>query len=603
MCGIAGIISKSTAFGGPYLGALAQAMADRMHHRGPDDAGIWVSPDGTVALAQRRLSIIDTSSAGHQPMLGRNSQTAITYNGELYNFREIRVELENVGARFVTRSDTEVLLAAIEHWGVGAFGRLDAMFALGLYDVGKRVLLLARDMFGEKPVYYVDAPSYFAFASELNVLATLPDFDPAIDSATIAAYLSFQYVPAPATIYRTARKLPPGSWLRLDAAGRVEVHSYFNFETTARQASTRSLDDLADELDALLVTTVNRRLISDVPLGAFLSGGVDSSTVAAITTKRLGVPLQTFSTGFEGHSDSEHFEAAEISRHLGTRHADRVLTADAIQLGKHIGCVLDEPNGDTSCLPTFLLSKFARETVTVALSGDGGDELFGGYGRYFVTVDEWSRKRNGDSALGWWTAGAVYLSNRILVFPDDELELVMGRIPPAFMDQLATMRGAIDADPRPLLNVVRELDARTYMPGAVLAKVDRMSMQHSLEVRAPLLGRDVARFAMHLAADDCYGDGQGKLVLKRVAERYLPPDWMRRPKRGFGLPMDMWGADVLMPVIETLLLDRNCRLAEWIRPRQLQHYVEHLRGDFQPYRAWSLFILETWLRTHPARPA
>ena len=320
-------------------------------------------------------------------------------------------------------------------------------------------------------------------------------------------------------------------------------------------------------------------------------------------TKRLGIPLQTFSIGFESHRDSEHFDAAEIARHLGTHHRERVLAADAIKLGEHIGRVLDEPNGDTSCLPTYLLSGFARESVTVALSGDGGDERFGGYGRYFNTVDEWSRKRKGDPQLSWWSAGAVYLSNRILVFPDDELERLMGAIPKSFAELLAGMRGDIDRNARPLLNVVRELDARTYMPGAVLPKVDRMSMQHSLEVRAPLLGIDVARFAMGLAADDCYAAGQGKLVLKRVAERYLPSNWMRRPKRGFGLPMDMWGADTLMPVIEEQLLDHKSRLAEWIAPRQIQAYVKRLRQEFHPYRAWALFILETWLRTHPARPA
>ena len=603
MCGISGILDKEGRIGPDKLCALTAAMANTMQHRGPDDRGLWLSPDKRVALAHRRLSIIDTSAAGHQPMGSPSGRGAITYNGELYNYHQLRAELEQTGVRFTSKSDTEVLLACIERWGTGALPKLDAMFAFGHYDLERRLLLLARDIFGEKPLYYLDTSEYFAFASELHALSVLPGFDASVSIEAIASYLSFQYVPSPATIYRGTKKLPPGSWLSIDAAGKVRIERYFSFTTSELQKPSRSPNDLADELEDLLVNTLRSRLISDVPLGAFLSGGVDSSTVVAIITKRLGVPLKTYSIGFKRHRDSEHLEAAEVSQHLGSRHHERVLSPDVIELGSHIGAVLDEPNGDTSCLPTYLLSGFARESVKVALSGDGGDELFGGYGRYFNTVDEWTRKNAGDRSLSWWHAGDVYLSNRILVFPDDALAEVMGEIPPAFAAALATMRREITDDPRPLLNVIRELDARTYMPGAVLAKVDRMSMQHSLEVRAPLLGIEIAKFAMRLSAEDCYAGGQGKLVLKCVAERYLPPEWMRRPKRGFGLPMDTWGAQALLPVLRQLLLDPRCRLAEWIPAVTLRKFVGHLERHFHAYQAWSLFILETWLRTHPATPA
>ena len=252
---------------------------------------------------------------------------------------------------------------------------------------------------------------------------------------------------------------------------------------------------------------------------------------------------------------------------LGTDHRDRVLSADAIELGHHIGTVLDEPNADSSCLPTYLLSGFAREHVTVALSGDGGDEMFGGYGRYFVTVDEWERKRKGDQSLGWWRAGEVYWSSRILVYPDDHLKAALGEIPAELAGRLAEMRRAVEEDRRPLLNVLREADARNYMPGAVLAKVDRMSMQHSLEVRAPLIGIEVADFAKRLAANDCYREGSGKLILKRIASRYLPESWMNRPKRGFGLPMDLWSADKLLPITRALVLGKDCAPARVARPR------------------------------------
>jgi len=600
MCGIAGLVNKNAALAPRDLEACATAMAGVMQHRGPDDSGVWLAPDGRAALSHRRLSIIDTSSAGHQPMLSSDTQQALTYNGELYNFLELKAELELAGERFATRSDTEVLLRLLARSGEKALPQLDAMFAFGFYDTRRRELLLARDIFGEKPLYYIDTPHYFAFASELHALTKLPGFDASIEQDAIATYLSLQYVACPETIYRSCRKLPPGHWLRLDAAGSITVEPYFSFKTTADLTSTRSLDDLADELEELLVRSVRRRLISDVPVGAFLSGGVDSTTIAAIAVRKLGINLKTYSIGFEGHAESEHEEARAVAHHLGTDHHEKILTPDALSLGRHIGQVLDEPNGDTSCLPTYLVSEFARESVTVALSGDGGDELFGGYGRYFVTVDEWRNKLNGALSLVRWRAGDTYLSNRILVFPDQELLQLFDPLPIRTRQYLEQNRAAITADQRPLLNVLREFDAATYMPGAVLAKVDRMSMQHSLEVRAPLLGTDIAKFAMRLAADDCYGHGQGKLVLKRVASRYLPQEWMSRPKRGFGLPMTLWSSEVLLPSLRALLLHEDGALRRWIEPARLRNYVDGLARDFQPYRAWSLFILETWLRSHAA---
>jgi asparagine synthase (glutamine-hydrolysing) len=602
VCGIAGIVAKGRKIDALELKNLAADMALTMAHRGPDDYGVWVSSNGRIALSHRRLSIIDTSSGGHQPMLSADGRSIITFNGEIYNFLELKEELRQHGEHFSSNSDTEVLLRCLDRWGPDALARLDAMFAFAHYDLINRRLLLARDIFGEKPLYYCDHADYFAFASELHALTILPGFDPTIEADAIGSYLAFQYVPAPKTIYRAARKLLPAHWLTVDDRNEVRVQAYFKFVTSGQQTSGRSLDDLADELESILITCLRRRLISDVPLGAFLSGGVDSSTVAAITTRKLGIPLKTYSIGFEGHKDSEHLDARRIAQHLGTSHSDRLLAPDAIELGSHIGKVMDEPNGDTSCLPTFLLSQFARENVTVALSGDGGDELFGGYGRYFVTVDEWHGKRKGIFG-GYSSPGAAYISSRLLVFPDAELKEIVGEPPAEIAHMLGSMRTALDTDKRPLLNVLRELDARTYMPGAVLAKVDRMSMQHSLEVRAPLLGIEVARFAMGLAADDCYAEGQGKLVLKRVATRYLPRQWMMAPKRGFGIPMDLWGSNTLLPALHKLLLEDEPRLSQWLEPGRIASYMRGLKKNFQPYRAWSLFLLETWLRTHPAVPA
>lgn len=599
MCGIAGIVRKNDRLSADDISRLATSMANSMVHRGPDDSGVWVDATGTVALSQRRLAIIDISPGGHQPMLAADGRSAITFNGEIYNFLELKADLESRGERFRSRSDTEVLLASLACWKQDALPKLDAMFAFGYFDAADGSLMLARDIFGEKPLYYTDHEDYFAFSSELHALTLLPEFDAGVDDSSIGLYLSLQYVPSPETIYRSCRKLPPGHWLRLEKSGDIRINSYFTFETSGTMEGGRSVADLADELEEILVNSLKRRLISDVPLGAFLSGGVDSSTIAALTVKKLGVPLTTFSVGFEGHAESEHHEARTIAEFLGTDHREKILSADALTLGRHIGQVLDEPNGDTSCLPTFLLSQFARESVTVALSGDGGDELFGGYGRYFATVDEWSRKRQGDASLSWWNAGDVYLSNRILVFPDEELLKLVERMPPRVATFLTGNRHRLASDPRPLMNVLREFDAANYMPGAVLPKVDRMSMQHSLEVRAPLLGTDVARFAMRLAANDCYREGQGKIVLKEVAGRYLPKDWLTRPKRGFGLPMNLWSSNVLLPELKKLLFSEDAKLHQWVDRSRLERYLDGLGHDFHAYRAWSLFILEHWLRSHP----
>jgi asparagine synthase (glutamine-hydrolysing) len=581
---------------------MAEGMADKMRYRGPDGAGVWVDPEGRCALSHRRLSIIDLTTAGAQPMVDREGTCAITYNGEFYNFLEIKPELERLGETFNSRSDTEVLLLGVRRWDTAMLDKMDAMFAFGYYDSAKRELILARDLFGEKPLYYVDTDKYFAFASELHALEDLPGFDPSIDRETIAAYFTFQYVPAPGTIYRNARKLPPGCLLRLRDGQAPEVSRYFQFHTGGDRTSNRRLDDLADELEEILVTSLQRRLISDVPLGAFLSGGVDSSTIAALVTKRLKLPLNTFSIGFAGHAESEHFDAAEIAGMLGCTHHEQVLDGYAIDLGHHIGTRLDEPNGDSSCVPTYLVSRHARQRVTVALSGDGGDEMFGGYGRYFVTVDEDDAQRAGDPRYANWSAGENYISSRLLVFLDDNIAALFGAVPEGLSFRLGQLRHQLTADRRPLINVLRELDAANYLPGAVLAKVDRMSMQHSLEVRAPLLGRDVAEFAEKLAGDVCYGAGQGKLVLKRVAMRYLPENWVNRPKRGFGIPIHLWDKSHLLPATRALLEAPDAHLPRWIERSRIIAYLDRLEANFHAYQCWGMFILETWMRSHRAEP-
>lgn len=597
MCGIAGVLDKRRRLGPDGLASLAGRMADVIAHRGPDDSGVWVSADGRVALSHRRLSILDTSSAAHQPMSSHGGWSHIVFNGEIYNFSDLRSDLEREGVLFRSSGDTEVLLATLERYRQAAFGKLDAMFAFAWFDERSGELFLARDMFGEKPLYYADTPNFFAFASELSALTLVPDFDLRIDAETIAHYLAFQYVPAPDAIYRGARKLEPGSWLAVSVEGHVTTERYYAFAPRRRPARYRSLVEAGDALEEILASAVGSRLISDVPIGAFLSGGVDSATIVAFANKALDHPVRTFTVGFDGATESEHREAAEMAKHIGTEHHERLLMPDATSLCGTIASALDEPNGDTSCLPTYLLSAFARETVTVALSGDGGDELFGGYGRYLATVDEAARRSR--AGMEWWTPGRAYWSSRILVFPEDELVALTGVVPHTLSSELTKLRRRLDEDDRPLIHRLREIDASHYMPGAVLAKVDRMSMQHGLEVRAPLLAPEIAAFAASLSDEECIVDGGGKAVLKEVARRHLPDAWLRRPKRGFGLPMGLWGAGVLLPAARRMFAAEDCRLAAFMPRERLIAYLDRMERQFGAYRVWSLLILELWLRAHP----
>jgi len=599
MCGIVGLFDPAGRLGPERLAALCQRMGETLVHRGPDDQGLWLSDDGLVALGHRRLAVIDPSASGHQPMV--SPLGALCFNGEIYNYRRLRDELSERGQRFHSQCDSEVLLAGLDREGPDFVSRLDGMYAFAYWDRRQRTLLLARDNFGEKPLYVCRQDGLVAFASELQALTLLPGFDPAIETATLASYLCFQYVPAPASIYRSVEKLPPGASALIGADGRVEPRQRYRFVTSGQRASVRRLDDLADELEQLLLESVADRLVSDVPLGTFLSGGVDSSLVTALAARRCGhQPLTTFSIGFSAHADSEHQRAREVSRHLGTDHVDELVEPDIVAFGERLGRLLDEPNGDSSCLPTWLLSRLARRRVTVALSGDGGDELFGGYGRYFATLEDEQRARLAGAPFA---PGSAYYSSRLLVLPDAALKIILGEVPAPLADHLAELRHQLDHDPRPLGNQLREADAAAYLPGAVLAKVDRMSMQHSLEVRSPFLGRKVANFAAGLAQDDCFTPGAGKRVLKAVARRYLPADWVDGRKLGFGLPMKGWAEAEVLAATEALLRPGECRLAHWLGSAALERFLSFQRQHRYIYQLWGVLILESWLRSHPARPA
>ncbi|MGI3903988.1 MAG: asparagine synthase (glutamine-hydrolyzing) [Janthinobacterium lividum] len=602
MCGIAGLLQPNRR---SLQRDEAMRLVERMNaciaHRGPDADGVWADADGRCILGQRRLSIIDTSDAGRQPFCSSDGRWWITFNGEIYNFGDVRAELQRAGVHFRGRTDTEVLVEAIALWGIEALARLDGMFAFVAYDTQTRTLLAARDPFGEKPLYYTSlASGVMAFASELQALEGLPGFDRSLNVDSVAEVLSFQYVGAPRSIYAGTKKLPPGHWMRINADGEIQIQRYFRFQPGIGGLEHRPMADLADELEELLTVSLKRRLFADVPLGAFLSGGVDSSTVCALVTRKLKLPLHTFSMGFEGSPESEHEIARLFAAHLGTDHHDQLVDPHGTDFLRNIGKVLDEPNADSSCLPTYLLSGFARQHVTVALSGDGGDELFGGYGRYFATLDESERKAAGE--LPDYKAGATYYGNRILVSGDDHLQDLFGFMPPGFAAHVGHLRGQLDNAPHgQLLARMRQQDAAHYMPGAVLPKVDRMSMQHGLEVRTPFLNVALARFAERLPDDMLVSGDRGKLILREVAYRYLPRDLIDMPKKGFGLPMSDWARGSLLNLASELL-GADSRLTPLFGRDGLTRFLERQKSPhgFSTYQLWAVLMLESWLRHHPA---
>jgi asparagine synthase (glutamine-hydrolysing) len=615
MCGIAGIVDYGAGFGQGQLGEIVRAMRDTMVHRGPDDAGVWVDDAGMCALGHRRLSIIDLSPEGRQPMGNDDGSVLVTFNGEIYNFEALRRRLQAQGHRFRSRTDSEVLPHLFDSMDPARLTQLDGMFSFGLWHREQRRLLLAIDPFGKKPLYYSRGPGWFAFASELRALASIPGFDTTVDPDALALYLLLQYVPAPWAIYRGVRKLVPGGYLLADFSngdpGEPHVVRYFTYE--AHEPGTlrkKPLGQQVEELRPIVIEAVRKRLISDVPLGAFLSGGVDSSLVAAVITQELGRPLKTFSVGFDGTDDSEHVFARQVAGHLGTEHHEQILRPDAVHLVTQIAERLDEPNGDSSCLPTYLLCQYTRQFVTVALSGDGGDEMFGGYGRYRDTLIEsanWIARLKGVvKQRHWYTPADGYLSPRWLIFQPEQIQTLLGDLPAAVTDLLAAWRRRLNDVRQPLIHRMRNLDTSSYLPGAVLAKVDRMSMQVSLEVRCPLLDREVARFAQSVGADACWqAPADTKRILKHLAARYLPAQWMNRKKMGFGLPANAWSHDKMLGLANDLLTGSSSQLGGLVDQVALEGLMRRqaVPNLFSIYQVWPLLILEQWLRRSRNAPA
>ena len=646
MCGIAGLLSLPAGTPAGDLEARARTMADRLRHRGPDDEGVWVDASAGVALAMRRLAIVDLSAAGHQPMVSASGRHVLVLNGEVYDHRALRSRLEGQGARFRGHSDTEVLLAAVDAWGLRtALDRANAMFALALWDRAERRLTLARDRLGEKPLYYGWGGSDLVFGSELKALRGHDGFRPDVDRDSLAAYLRSSFVPHPRTIYRGVATVPPGALVTFDAGCRSgsmpepqrwwELGAVIAAGRDARRRETPG--DAADHLDEVLGDAVSLRLSADVPVGAFLSGGVDSSAVVALAQDRANGagPVRTFTVAMPDAGFDEAPEARAVASHLGTDHEEVTLSvADALAVIPRLATVYDEPFGDPSAVPTLLVSEVARRFVTVCLSGDGGDEVFAGYNRHVLGPRLWRRlgplprpvRRAAGAVLlapprtAWDRAGAalparirvrnpadkVEKLSRLLAAPDaaglyrnlagqwdDPASVVLGSREPA------TLAGLPDRWP-PLDDALEEflwLDTAMVLPDDMLVKVDRASMAVGLELRVPLLDHRIVEWAWTLPAAAKVRDGRGKWVLRQVLDRYVPSALVDRPKMGFDPPLGAWLRGPLRAWAEELLAPGRLASDGWFDAVPVRaQWEDHLAGRRNnDYRLWSVLMFQSWI--------
>jgi len=642
MCGIAGFLDPKRRSGDNELKAQAASMAGALRHRGPDAQGLWTDEKAGVALGHTRLSIIDLSPAGAQPMLSASARFAVVYNGEVYNAGELRIELERAGHIFRGHSDTEVMVEGFAEWGVRAtVERLIGMFAFAAFDQATGMLTLCRDRLGIKPLYWGRVGGRVAFASELKALATLPEFSPEIDRQALASYLCTGYVPAPSSIYRGIEKLEPGMLLEIGADGETHSERYWSLLDVAAFGQAAQLDlseaDARDQLEALLADAVSRRMVADVPLGVFLSGGIDSSTVTALMQANSAKPVKSFSIGFHEAAYNEAAQAKAVAAHLGTDHTELYVTPEQAQaVVPKLPYIYDEPLADSSQIPTFLVSEVTRKHVTAALSGDGGDELFAGYNRYGqglrVTRALRLLPRPVAACLGrmigavrpasWDRLFAVLPHGTRLRQPGDKLHKlagVLGEDPIGYYRSLiapwpgawSLVRGASQPDEAAFSEATRarfadELswmqyaDSVTYLRDDILAKVDRASMAVSLEARVPLLDHRVVAFAWQLPAQLKMRGGQGKWLLRQVLYKYVPKKLVERPKMGFAVPIDTWlrgplkdwAADLLDPaaMTRTGLLDPGPIQERWAEHQSGQRNWQHF--------LWNVLMLEAWRREY-----
>ena len=643
MCGIAGILSTGSS--GDDLLARVTAMTQSITHRGPDADGHWTDASQGVALGHRRLSIIDLSPAGAQPMVSASGRYVLAFNGEIYNFQVLRKQLADSGVSFRGRSDTEVLLEGIAHWGIrDALERIDGMFAFAVWDRQERQLILARDRLGEKPLYYGRMGTVFVFGSELKALLAAGIPKPVIDRNALTLLLRHNYIPEPFSIYTGIQKLPAGGYLSLRAGDTTvpQPQRYWTIAGCIRSGRDHPLvgraEDGVDLLEDALSRSIRERMVADVPLGAFLSGGIDSSTVVALMQANSTRKVRTFSIGFAEPDYDEAVHAKAVAAHIGTDHTELYVTAEeARAVIPQIPDFYDEPFADSSQIPTYLVSKLARREVTVAMSGDAGDELFGGYSRYTLTTQLQKQQSRLPAPLRALAAAGL----RSLSPPrwDQLFRILRPVLPPRYrqaqagdkLHKLARVLDTLDPmqiyvrllslwqdpsrivigsrEPSNILDLLRHLppdlvpvekmmalDAMHYLPDDILVKVDRASMAVSLETRVPLLAREVVELAWRMPLDWKLRDGQGKWVLRQVLARHVPASLFDRPKMGFGVPIDSWLRGPLRQWAEDLLSESRLRQGGYFDPAPIRlAWQQHLEGaQNMQYLLWGVLCFEAW---------
>ena len=615
MCGITGFFSSPDSFS---VGSL-DAMTDSMSHRGPDDRGVCLEADSGIALGHRRLSVLDLSPLGHQPMKSACGRYLVAYNGEIYNHMALRGELEFAGYSFSGTSDTETLLTAVVHWGLrGAVERFVGMFAFALWDRNERKLFLVRDRLGIKPLYYGRAGKDFIFASELKALAAHPDFVREMNMDALALFFRHNYIPAPYAVFEGVHKLEPGSILSISSAEATPtIERYWSAEEIWGQGLNTpfggSLEEAVDALDQLISDAVGCRLLSDVPLGAFLSGGIDSSMVVAAMQAVSSTPVKTFTIGFHESSHDEAEHARAVANHLGTDHTELYVDSRALlDTVPRIPTIWDEPFSDPSQIPTQLLSELTRRHVTVSLSGDGGDELFAGYTRYSEGVRHGrlhgipypvralasavaakgllgKKNRQRFKALASQRFSDMY--RYMLSHHKNPESLVLNGSEP---DTIFAGHAGENWGDR--IQQMSWLDLETYLPDDILVKLDRASMSTSLEARVPLLDHRVAEFAARLPSSMKVHGTTGKVVLRKVLERYVPRELFDRPKKGFGMPISTWLRGDLLEWADALLSTDRMKRQGYLDASQVQSmWHEHRTGKRDwAYCLWDILMFQAW---------
>jgi asparagine synthase (glutamine-hydrolysing) len=658
MCGITGI------FGNLRKDELARSihkMSATLTHRGPDDAGTWIDEESGIAFGHQRLSIVDLSSAGHQPMVSPCGRFSVTFNGEIYNHLQLREKLSNSKYKqsWKGHSDTETLVSAFSQWGIEkTLDQLVGMFSIAVWDLKNKKLYLIRDRFGEKPLYYGWSNGVFLFGSELKALRSYKGFNNTIDRNVLSLYMQYMYVPSPYSIFKDVYKLDPGCILEIDDSGRAQppkqitssvfdakgvcIKQWYSLSEVAKSSQNNLIEDEGEAIELLektLLESVQSQLISDVPLGAFLSGGIDSSTIVALMSKACNHPVKTFTIGFEESAFNEAIYAKEVAKHLGTDHHELYVTArNAFEVIPSLASLYDEPFADSSQIPTYLVSKLARQHVTVSLSGDAGDELFGGYNRYLWGERVWSKLKWMPPIMrqtlgtviqklptSTWDVAGHLLPNKYRVasmgdkahrmsyrlktvnslddmyrslvtegFNADSLVYSDNCILKTKLDNPNIILGIDDSEHRMML-----WDTLTYLPDDILTKVDRAAMNVSLETRIPFLDHRVAELAWRLPLNMKIKNGEGKWPIRQVLYNYVPKELIERPKAGFAVPVGQWLREPLYEWANDLLDESRIRKEGYFNPELVKNiWSQHLNKnyDWTP-QLWAILMFQSWLET------